>query len=318
METVESKEMTELKEERTINKPLLIAGILLGVSWIFYAMYFIVVLPPAFQYNAINWTFSITAADFVANLVLAGFVLQAAFKPSRIKFLVYPVFISAAITIYSVVTSIMDYGFSSLDMYYLFRNGTLVAGMILFGIYTIKKSIAIVFSTVLITLSSVFGLWYNFEQLLYSIKYSYGLGTIFAYCLLIFLALGTLALVWACCITLPPKTNDKDVIKKNIALSIALSVITLGVYTVFWVKAVTEDVAKLEGTEVNSSLEATMFFIVPLYAVYWLYEKGKKMAKLADDADMSVIYAVQGFFMLCFFALALIQNQIHKAVGLAE
>ena len=48
METVEITEMTESKKERTINKPLLIAGILLGISWIFYVAYIAAVLPNAY------------------------------------------------------------------------------------------------------------------------------------------------------------------------------------------------------------------------------------------------------------------------------
>ena len=318
METIESKEMTEFKEERKLNKPLLIAGILLGISWIFYVLYFSFVLPSAFKAGAVNWEFAFTAVDFLATLAIVLLVILAALKPSRIKFLVYPVLVSAAISIYSIVMTIMDYGFSSLDMYYYFRNITLVIGLVLFSIYTVRKSIAIVFSAVFITFSSVFGLWYNIEHLFSSFQYSSSIGTIFAYFMLIFLTLGTLVLVWTCCVMLPAQKNDKDIIKKNIALSIVLSVFTLGVYSVFWVKSITEDVAKLENAEVNSSLETAMFFIIPFFAIYWLFDKGKKMTDLADDADMSVLYAVQGFFLLCFFSLALIQNQIHKAVGLAK
>ena len=306
------------QKERKISKSLLTAGIALAIGGLFYIAYMIVVLPDAFKYKAIDWTFSITAVDFLTTLALAVMVLIAAFNPARIKYLAIPAFISAAVTTYTIVSFIIDYGFSSLDMYYFFRNATLSLALILFGIYAIKRSIAIVFSSLLITISSIFGLWYNFEQLFYSLKWSAQLGTIFAYLLLIFLALGTLFLIWSCCALFPPKTSGKDIIKKNIALSVILSVITLGVYAVFWVKSITDDIAKLEKTEINSFLETAMFFIVPFFAVYWLYENGKKMAKLADDADFSIVYSIQGLFMLCLFALALIQNQIHKAIGLSK
>jgi len=116
----------------------------------------------------------------------------------------------------------------------------------------------------------------------------------------------------------PPKADDNDIMKKNIALKVVLSIITLGIYTVFWVKSISEDISKLDDKEVNSSLETAMFFIVPFYAVYWLYIKGKKIANLANDTDMSILYAVQGLFLLCFFSLALMQNQLHIAVGLSK
>ena len=314
METVEITEMTESKKERTINKPLLIAGILLGISWIFYVAYIAAVLPNA----VIDWMITLTALDFFASLAMAVIVILASFKPSRIKFLVYPLLISAAVTIYSITSSIITYGFSALDLYYVFRNFTLAIGLILFAVYAIKKSIAIVFAAIFITISSVFGLWYNLEQLVYAFTYSAYLRTIFAYFLLVFQALGTLSLVWICCVLLPPQAKDKDIIKRDIVLNVILSVITLGVYAAFWVKSISEDIAKIESTEVNSSLETALFFIIPFFALYWLYEKGKKAARLANDADMSVLYVVQGVFLLCFFSLALIQNQIHKAVGLSE
>jgi|GEM_PF-6864556 len=318
METVETKETMEVKQKRKISIPFLVAGVLIFISSVLYSLYFINVLPSAIEYKMIDWNFSVTVIDFLVTLALAVFTIIAAFNTDKIKYLAILVFLGAAVTLYTLISTIMEYGIAVDDSFFIFRNITLVLAYILFGIYTIRKSFAIVFATIFITITSTFALWYNIEELIILIKASTPFGYMYAYLLLSLLALGSMVLIWSCCAMLPPISDGKHILKKNIVLSIALSIITLGVYTVFWVKSISEDIAKLETEKVNSSLETAMFFIVPFYAVYWLYTKGKKIAKIANDADMSILYAVQGLFLLCFFSLALMQNQLHMAVGLSK
>ena len=311
-------ENIETKKEHSISKPLLISGIILSVAGLLYIAYISIIVPDIIEYKAYSWYMVITAIDFLSTLALAVLTMLAVFKITRLKYLSIPILAFAAINIFTIVYSIIQTGISAIYAYTIFSKITLAAALILFGIYAIRKNISIVFATIFTTIFSVFELWYNSEELASVISSSLSLGAIFYYSTMILFAVGVLFLVWSCCIFYAPKAKDRDIIKKNIPLSVVLSVITLGVYAVFWVRSITDDIAKLEGGEVNSSFETALFFIIPFYAIFWLYKTGQKSAKLAKDADMSKLFIVHAIFLLCFFSLALIQHQIHMAVGLEE
>lgn len=303
------------KKANKLHKPIMTAAIFLTIASFLYIVYVIMDMPN----KEIDASFIPIAIDVLAMATFAVFAWIVAFDTKKLKLLAIPAFIQAIIIVVSLALIYKNTGFTSEIAYEWFTLSTLAIALALFGLYVQDKDISIVYASIVITLSTAAAVYGNTTELISTFKMESSYLPYYIYPLyLLFAAIGIFILVWICCMYFPQESTKKDIIKKRIWLSVLLSVFTLGIYTVYWVKTITEDIAKLEGSEVNSSVETAMFFIVPLYALYWLYTKGKKTSRLAGDANMGAIYVVQGVFMLCFFAMALMQNQLHIATGIKE
>lgn len=309
--------MGNKKESKTnkLHRPIMTAAIFLTIGCCLYILFIILELPN----RIMDASFLPIAADFAAIAAFAVFAWIAAFDTKKLKLLAIPAFYQAIVIVVTLALMYKNSGISPYVAYEWFMLSTSAIALALFGLYLQDRDISIIFASIMITISTAASMWDSTNELLSVFKLSSSYLPYYIYPLfLLFSAIGVFTLVWMCCLYFPQEDKKKDIIKKNIALSIVLSIFTLGIYAVYWVKTITEDIAKLEGNEVNSSQETAMFFVVPFYALYWLYDKGKRASKLADDANMSIIYVIQGVFMLCFFSLGLIQNQLHIATGLKE
>ena len=310
-------EVSTKENKQKVVLPFLIAGILFAVGIIFYALYLRDFLALAIRYDLLKWgDLTETALDVLVNLSLAVFSIMIAFNKKHIKLLTIPAFVGAGLALFNVVSTLVTYGYEPANAYYLFRNLAAALAFAFLGVYTLKKGIAIVYASIFAFASTAVALWFNLVQLIYLIKQSAGLQTMYSYLLIMIFEVALLIIVWTLCIKCPKKLDNKDIIKKNIALAIFVSIITLGIYAVIWVKSISDDISKLENKESNSSLETALFFTIPFYCLFWFYKEGKKLSVLADDADMSWLYVGQGFFLLGLFSLGLMQGQLHRAIGL--
>ena len=63
--------------------------------------------------------------------------------------------------------------------------------------------------------------------------------------------------------------------KRRIGASIFLSLITLGIYAVFWEYSLIRDIKALTGDKSGCAKELLLFIFVPFYACYWFRSRGK-------------------------------------------
>jgi len=107
--------------------------------------------------------------------------------------------------------------------------------------------------------------------------------------------------------------------KRNIAISILLTLVTLGVYWIIWFINVANDISKLQP---NSGVKAGKDLLLPIvtfgfYFIYLMYkypkvitniemEKGKQVH---DFAILSIILAVLGFSIIPW---CMIQAELNK------
>lgn len=110
--------------------------------------------------------------------------------------------------------------------------------------------------------------------------------------------------------------------KKEIATSIILSIVTCGLYSIYWFITLTDDVGKLSQ---DDKLRGGMCFLLTLvtcgiYGFYWAYLMGKAMYKvksernIAGTSDNSVLYVILQIFGLQIVNLALVQNDVNALV----
>ena len=106
---------------------------------------------------------------------------------------------------------------------------------------------------------------------------------------------------------------------RNVVLAIILSLVTCGIYSIYWFIVMTDDANKVSGDNKTSGAMAFVFSLITcgIYELYWYYQMGKKLYTAGknygkDIADNSVIYLVLGIFGLGIVSYALIQSDLNK------
>ena len=120
-----------------------------------------------------------------------------------------------------------------------------------------------------------------------------------------------------------PNTNGYTrslVENRSIALSIILSIITCGIYGLFWYAFMTNDANKVSGEYDSTSGGLTILYSLltcGLYKIYWSYKVGKQLYNAGsnygkDISDNSILYLILSLFGLSIISDALIQNDLIK------
>ena len=108
--------------------------------------------------------------------------------------------------------------------------------------------------------------------------------------------------------------------KRDLVVSIILSIVTCGIYAFFWIAQMTNDANKLSGRENEASggLVVLLGIITcGIYFWYWNYQMGKKVYEIqlknnmpaTDNSLLFLLLAVFGFSIVNW---ALIQNELNK------
>lgn len=107
--------------------------------------------------------------------------------------------------------------------------------------------------------------------------------------------------------------------KKNVAMCVILSILTCGLYGIYWFYTLSEDAAFLGNDRSFSGGMAILLGIVTcgIYTIYWYYKVGKLMFDAFDSrgmrtSDNSILYLVLGLFGLGIVNFCIIQNDINQ------
>ncbi len=106
--------------------------------------------------------------------------------------------------------------------------------------------------------------------------------------------------------------------EKNIALCIILSLVTCGLYGLYWFVTLTDDTNTIAGEPGTSGVMAVILTVVTcgIYGLYWAYKCGEKIDKAHQNrgeaaSNGGVLYLIL-FIFGGIIAYALIQNEINK------
>ena len=110
----------------------------------------------------------------------------------------------------------------------------------------------------------------------------------------------------------------RTVQERNIALCIILSLVTCGIYGLFWFVCLTEDTNAAANEEGTSGVLALVLTIVTcgIYGLYWAYKRGELLDKAKVNRGMPASNGGVLYLILYIFggiiAYALIQNELNK------
>lgn len=107
---------------------------------------------------------------------------------------------------------------------------------------------------------------------------------------------------------------------RNIALCIVLSIVTCGIYGIYWFVVMTNDVkTAAEDTELASGGLAFVLTLITcgIYGIYWAYKMGELIKRAQEKRnlpvnDNAIVYLILQIFGLGIIVYALVQNDLNK------
>lgn len=113
--------------------------------------------------------------------------------------------------------------------------------------------------------------------------------------------------------------------KREIVTAIILTIITCGIYGIYWFVKLNDEVNILCG-DTSAPSGGTVFLLslitCGIYEIYWSYKMGGKldnyMAQRGElSSDRSIIYLLLSIFGLDIITFALMQDTVNKAITIA-
>lgn len=106
--------------------------------------------------------------------------------------------------------------------------------------------------------------------------------------------------------------------QRNIVVAVLLSIITCGIYGIYWFICLTNDAAKCADTPEFSGGKAFLFTLITcgIYGFYWYYKMGKTLQQANEKAginasDNSILYLILGLFGLGIVNYCIMQSELN-------
>lgn len=107
--------------------------------------------------------------------------------------------------------------------------------------------------------------------------------------------------------------------QRSIALAIILSLVTCGIYGIYWFIVMTNDVGRLSGDTSFTGGKHFLLSIVTcgIWTLVWAYQAGKHLTEAQRQrgmmmTDNSVLYLVLCLFGFGIVTYALVQHEVNK------
>lgn len=113
--------------------------------------------------------------------------------------------------------------------------------------------------------------------------------------------------------------------KRSLPVAIILSIVTCGIYSIYWFIVLTDDVNALSRRNDTSGAIAFLLTLVTcgIYGIYWAYQLGKKTGEMkafrgVNGADDSIVYLLLTLFGFNIITMALAQNEINTTIDVHD
>lgn len=108
--------------------------------------------------------------------------------------------------------------------------------------------------------------------------------------------------------------------ERNIAVSIILSLVTCGIYGIYWFISLTDEARVASGDESAPSGGIAFLLVIVtcgIYAIYWAYKVGKTMSIAKEKHglpadDNAVLYLILNLIGFGIIVYALVQNDLNQ------
>lgn len=104
---------------------------------------------------------------------------------------------------------------------------------------------------------------------------------------------------------------------RSIVLAIVLSILTCGLYAIYWIIKLTDEINTLSGnSNATSGGMVILFNIITcgIYGLYWAYKMGQNCSMLNGDTSGGALNLILAIFGLQIINMALFQDTINRHV----
>ena len=106
--------------------------------------------------------------------------------------------------------------------------------------------------------------------------------------------------------------------ERNIVVCILLSIITCGIYGIYWFITLTDDVSRSNNDPEFTGVKAFLFSLITcgIYGIYWNYKIGKEMYEANQKqgitaSDNSILYLILSILGLSIVTYCLVQSELN-------
>lgn len=110
--------------------------------------------------------------------------------------------------------------------------------------------------------------------------------------------------------------------QRNIVVCILLTLVTCGLYGIYWMVVLNDDVNTMAGKQGTSGIMVLILTLVTcgIYSLYWMYQMGVAVEMIHDKhgephGSAPVVYLLLDLFCLDIVSYALIQNELNKHIA---
>lgn len=103
--------------------------------------------------------------------------------------------------------------------------------------------------------------------------------------------------------------------KRSVALAIVFSILTCGIYGLYWFVCLTNDSNRMSNIKTAGGIKAIIFTVLTfgIYGYYWYYMLGKKIESY-DHSSSGIVHLLLGFFGFGIVSYAIAQATINRWV----
>ena len=106
--------------------------------------------------------------------------------------------------------------------------------------------------------------------------------------------------------------------ERSIVKAILLTIVTCGIYGIYWFITLTDDVGKANEDTEFTGVKAFLFTLITcgIYSIYWNYKIGKEMYEAnkkhgIDANDNSIVFLILSIFGLSIVTYCIVQNELN-------
>ena len=106
--------------------------------------------------------------------------------------------------------------------------------------------------------------------------------------------------------------------RRDILSIIIFSIITCGIYNIYWIVKTQDELNAYEGTSHNnySGIVVILLSIITcgIYLIYWYYSLPQRLLRYGIDSNLPLISLILCIFGLALVSSLLIQNEINNKI----
>ncbi len=112
------------------------------------------------------------------------------------------------------------------------------------------------------------------------------------------------------------RRNKSGISERNIVTTIILTILTCGIYGIYWMVKINDELLQLSDTEGSSGGTVVLLSIVTcgIYGIYWNYKMGSCVNKLKRGGSNDILFLVLGLLGFGIVNFIIAQDAINNEV----